>query len=502
MLRLYVVALFCIFTCFACQTIERTPVFTPDTLPTEYFTINTNLDTVLHTSRGAHIMIPAHAIETAGGSLRLAVTEAYTISDMISAGLLTVSNGEPMSSGGMIHIRPADNMAAKIVQPIKIAIPTDYIREGMKLYKGEKDKNGNLNWVNPQPLPMEQVTQRFANARNIMQQNCAPCHALEKRVTGPALMYVTAVRDHKWLFDFIRNNAALLASGDREANCLFNEYNKTAMTLFPNLSDADIEDIIAYIDNYGKEKDPETHNKLRLAKDSCKQYFKEFAALKVKEKELIASNGEFVAAHRTYSAPMVPVTLNTVVPNTNKSVYYSFNIDSFDWYNVDILLKNLSGIVDGELRVSISGDYKENLHVFIIIPDIRMFAEGGLLDGEKHKYGFYTADGKIPMMLNKKAWIIATGEQKDQLLFAQQVFITKQKLELAISPALSTKAAINEFIKGLDLKDLKMEMTDSRNANSIREIDSLTKIVQGKKPKNWDCGCNETWPSPAPVQSL
>src|SRR6516225_4791292 len=117
MLRLYVVALLCLFTCFACQTIERKPVFSPDAIPAEYFNINTSQDTVLHTSRGARIHIPAHAIAAAGGSLRLAITEAYTITDMVKAGLLTVSNGEPMSSGGMINIRPADDSTAKIVQP-------------------------------------------------------------------------------------------------------------------------------------------------------------------------------------------------------------------------------------------------------------------------------------------------------------------------------------------------------------------------------------------------
>ncbi len=502
MLRLYVVTLFCLFTCFACQTVEKTPVFTPEALEAEYFTINTNLDTVLYTSHGARIHIPAHAIDAAGGSLRLSVTEAYSIADMVKAGLLTVSNGAPLSSGGMINIRPADGAAAKIVQPIRVEIPTDFVVEGMNIFIGEKDKTGNLNWVNPQPLPMDSISQRFANARNLMEQNCASCHNLEKRVTGPALMHVTAVRDHKWLVDFIRNNAAVLASGDPEANCMFEAYNKSAMTVFPNLSDADVEDIIAYIDNYSKEKDLETYNKLRLAKDSCKQYFKEKAALFAKRNKLIKENGKFVAEHRAYSVPPVPVALNIVKPNANAGVYYSFNIDTFDWYNVDLLLKNLPGIIDGELRVSVTSDYKDNIHVFIIIPDIRVYAEGGLLDGEKDTYGFYTPDGKIPMVLHKKAWIIATGEHKDQLLFAQKVFITQQKLELKISPALSNKAAINEFLNGLKLKDIKMEMKDSPNANSIREVDSLTKVVEGKKPKNWDCGCDEMRPAPAPASGL
>ena len=38
----------------------------------------------------------------------------------------------------------------------------------------------------------------------------------------------------------------MIKSGDAYANKIYNEYNGTAMTAFPQLSDADIDNILAY----------------------------------------------------------------------------------------------------------------------------------------------------------------------------------------------------------------------------------------------------------------
>ena len=49
------------------------------------------------------------------------------------------------------------------------------------------------------------------------------------------------------MYAWIKNNQAFLKTGDAYANKLYNEYNKTAMNLFPNLADKDIDAILAYI---------------------------------------------------------------------------------------------------------------------------------------------------------------------------------------------------------------------------------------------------------------
>ena len=52
--------------------------------------------------------------------------------------------------------------------------------------------------------------------------------------------------DREWLNAWIRNSAAVIKSGDAYANKIYAEYNGAAMTAFPQFSDEDISNILAY----------------------------------------------------------------------------------------------------------------------------------------------------------------------------------------------------------------------------------------------------------------
>jgi len=81
----------------------------------------------------------------------------------------------------------------------------------------------------------------------LFKQKCTSCHALNRQVVGPALKGIHEKHDEAWLVKWIKNSQALVASGDPEAVKIFNEYNKTVMTPFPELSDDDIKNILAYV---------------------------------------------------------------------------------------------------------------------------------------------------------------------------------------------------------------------------------------------------------------
>ena len=71
-------------------------------------------------------------------------------------------------------------------------------------------------------------------------------------MTGPALRNVEARLveeeglDREWLYKWIKNSAGMVKAGDAYANKIYNEYNGTAMTAFPQLSNTDIDNILAY----------------------------------------------------------------------------------------------------------------------------------------------------------------------------------------------------------------------------------------------------------------
>ncbi|MER3375281.1 MAG: cytochrome c3 family protein [Allomuricauda sp.] len=91
-----------------------------------------------------------------------------------------------------------------------------------------------------------------AKGKQLFNQNCAACHALDRKMTGPALANVEQRLaddeglDKEWLYTWIKNSPGMIASGDAYANKIYAEYNQAAMTPFPTLSDQDIDDILAY----------------------------------------------------------------------------------------------------------------------------------------------------------------------------------------------------------------------------------------------------------------
>lgn len=87
------------------------------------------------------------------------------------------------------------------------------------------------------------------NGQALFSANCASCHAVNKELTGPALAGVEQRwgGDKKKLHAWIHNNQAFLKTGDKYANELYLKYNKTQMNLFPNLTDPEIDAILAYI---------------------------------------------------------------------------------------------------------------------------------------------------------------------------------------------------------------------------------------------------------------
>ena len=86
------------------------------------------------------------------------------------------------------------------------------------------------------------------DGKALFQTNCASCHALNKKLTGPALAGVEERgpwADRKKLYAWIRNPAGF-AKTDAYAAALIKEYG-VLMTGFNSLTDAEIDAIVTYI---------------------------------------------------------------------------------------------------------------------------------------------------------------------------------------------------------------------------------------------------------------
>lgn len=87
---------------------------------------------------------------------------------------------------------------------------------------------------------------RQKEGKKLFKSLCASCHKLDKKLVGPALGNIEEKRTNEWLKAWIKDNAALRASGDKDAIAIFEEYNGSNMTAFPQLSDQNIDDILYY----------------------------------------------------------------------------------------------------------------------------------------------------------------------------------------------------------------------------------------------------------------
>jgi len=99
--------------------------------------------------------------------------------------------------------------------------------------------------------------QDVKEGEKIFKSKCTSCHAIDRKVVGPALKGIPETKDEAWLIKWIKNSQALIASGDADAVKIFEENNKLVMTSFTDLSDDQIKSVLAYITDASKEKPKE-----------------------------------------------------------------------------------------------------------------------------------------------------------------------------------------------------------------------------------------------------
>lgn len=81
--------------------------------------------------------------------------------------------------------------------------------------------------------------------------NCNTCHAVTaEKLVGPGLKGVVQRTPGKeWLYKWIKNSTALIKTGDEYANKIYNEYGGVQMASYPDLTNGDIDNILAYIES-------------------------------------------------------------------------------------------------------------------------------------------------------------------------------------------------------------------------------------------------------------
>ncbi len=503
-------------------------------LASQFFNVNTEADTTLLTKNGCIIKIPKGAVASSSSTVKLEIKEALSNTDIVLAGLSTMSGQQSLSSGGMIYFNAASGYNIEIKKQIEVLVPTKNYNRDMQIFKGDT-VNGKIDWRAPEALPQDSTTNKVDIGKALFMSNCSSCHKVYEDFTGPALYGITDRKNWDWVYGFTLHNSYLFKATDcaegegsflslatdsiqtdsiqakyrgehkiqlseMEKACLYHQCQRkkfgAEMTAF-NLSENDVKNIYAYVKSES-DKRPELKDKFaKNCCDSCVDYIQANLGLLQQREKLKIDNGSFFTLDTEIPVPPAAIEnyeLDTttwqpstkVSPTSVKATYYTINIKAVGWYNIDILMKEQTGSVQSELFVRLQGSYDIDVNINLIIPQYKVFVEGGKLNNGK-QYGFDEIDGKIMLPQNSKAYIIAFAEKGDKLIFAKREFNTQTKQTIELFFTEISKQQLKTEITSLKLDNLEADVKDSKNAAEIKTIDTELKKAEKLKPKNCNC---------------
>jgi hypothetical protein len=521
---------------------EAKKISTTDSLQTQEFIVNVHKDTLIRTAKGARIKIPADALQSNNSEAVLLVKEAYSIEDIVRAGLTTKTGKDLLSSSGMFYIQAKDTAAVHIKKPLSVSIPTEQIDYAMQVYQGKSAPGDKIDWELPKPL--KNVSKDVVSkGEELFKENCKSCHRLGEDAVGPDLAYIGRRRDFDWIVRFVQNNAVFRAGGGygydavvmadgrygydtvfseydndhsdfRYAICIYEKYKKSEMTAFPTLSKLDIKELCDYINiESEKRKLPYPDDELYICYQKCKTYNALISklhakknVLKSKRADKIVDNGLFVEeVNQSIGVLQMPAQGSVLTAPQRKSLvnknykdaeYYQVEINTFGWYNIDVLTKDIPGLLDSKLIVTVDENYLNKFQLYLVLPSMKVYTDGGLLKDKKDTYGFYEDNGSIKLPQNTTAYVYMVGEENGQLLYASAVFQTQKDNAIKLVPELISKEAFNIKIKQLlNFDGMSVQAKDSKNAAIIRDIDKQVNAVdlqikEAEKLKPTECDCN------------
>jgi mono/diheme cytochrome c family protein len=503
-----------------CQNRSSKRIFLPEALLSQRVSFDITKDTIIKTKQGIIIRIPAGSLQSTGNTIvELEIKEATNVGDMIRAGIPTQTNGKPLASGGAIFINVIGEDQVRINKSISIAMPTQVIDDSMKLFKGELDDDSNLNWIDPRPMLENPQAKAMHYGKSLFINNCASCHAIDKRSSGPELAHIVkrskpipfgeegyVQNGHNLLYDFTRNNQAVL-KWSLYYRCLYNQHNKMPMNVFPDLTETDLNNIYSYIENESEVKKlPIPDNGIEKCLDSCLLYAEAKIRLKqmksglegdstLEAEENIILNASIKDTSQnkrivvTRTRTNFLADLEIVDPIRKKPLYYQFNIDAFGWYNVEKLLEEDYGSKESLMLVRVKGAYNEKLNVYLVIPSMKVVAEGSILDAEKNTYGFYSKDGTVSLPQNTNAFVLAMQEMKDSVAFAKKEFITSNAQYFDLSLSKVRKSNFKQEINPPTPPVLKTQVKEISSTSALRRKLKDITDAEDLKPKNCDCRC-------------
>ena len=128
-------------------------------VPSQFFSIDTERDTILVSNKGSWLEIPANnftngAGEALTGKVQLELVEVHTIEEAMQTGLTTMTlDQRALETAGMFFVNVTSKEATEVEykKPIQLHTHTNVIVPNLELFEG-KWVGEQLLWDDPQPI--------------------------------------------------------------------------------------------------------------------------------------------------------------------------------------------------------------------------------------------------------------------------------------------------------------------------------------------------------------
>lgn len=466
--------LFLLFLLFlsACTSEKEKPLLNPSNLEGYFVKVSHEKDQMISTPKGAVVRIKKG---TFAKDVELEIKEAYTMKDIMLGGLVTTTNGKPLRSGGMIYINERDGNEIEVLQPIDVILPTNYVDENMKLYKGEFSEYDSLTWVEIDTLQPTALDKSIEAGKQIYLNSCHSCHGIRVPLSGPALAGVWDrgpwKEDRKNLLQWVNNPGAFIPTTGYTRN--LQRTWGSIMPSYPQLKESDIVDVMNFIKNEAASSVTDTF----VYKSPIDSSFNDYAidtSSEISEPCVDTSYYEIVdeiepvnesTAINIFNDSLPPIETSFRSGFTDQNFgdgRYRFQIQTLGWYNVDAELDPLPSTTLCHIAVELTPIKSNlNMNVYAFFP-----AQKNLSVGSKYSdqyFSFKKIKDSIPLYIGEEGIIVAFGNERDNFYYGTSRFKVKKDQRIVVTVSASTEEALlnaikNEKLEGINMDIIRREM--------------------------------------------
>ncbi len=145
--------------------------------PMQMLSMDAGKDNVLKGKSGTTLYVPANSLLDANGkpvtgTVTVALKEHFSMADYVTSNLQTVHGDDILQTQGMIYFSAKDAAGAKLSidknKPIRIEIPVKEADTDAKIFLGQRDADGRMDWTNVEepsklliPFPIRELEKSY-----------------------------------------------------------------------------------------------------------------------------------------------------------------------------------------------------------------------------------------------------------------------------------------------------------------------------------------------------